>query len=103
MVHRKEILSAVKRTVLEITPRAEIILFGSRSRGDHLEYSDWDFLILTETKVTEELKKKIRDKLFEIELEMEQAISIIIHSKKEWARFEITPLYQVIEKEGEAV
>jgi hypothetical protein len=34
---------------------------------------------------------------------MEQAISIIIHSKKEWTRFEITPLYQNIEKEGVAV
>jgi predicted nucleotidyltransferase len=103
MAHRKEILSAVKRTVLEITPGAEIILFGSRSRGDHSDYSDWDFLILTEVKVIEELKKEIRNQLFEIELEMEQAISTIIHSKKEWTRFEITPLYQSIEKEGEAV
>jgi predicted nucleotidyltransferase len=103
MTQRKEILSAVKRTVLEITPRAEIILFGSRSRGDHSEYSDWDFLIITETEVTEELKKEIRNQLFEIELEMELAISTIIHSKKEWARYEITPLYKNIEKEGEAV
>jgi predicted nucleotidyltransferase len=61
MAHREKMLSAVKRRVLEITPRAEIILFGSRSRGDHSEYSDWDFSILTESKVTEELKKEIRD------------------------------------------
>jgi predicted nucleotidyltransferase len=103
MNNKEEILSKVKEAVLEAVPQAEIVLFGSRSRGDYREESDWDFLILTESDATNILEEEIRGRLFDIELESAQAISIIIHSKKEWEKFKITPLYQNIAEEGELV
>ncbi len=36
----------VKQEVTKIDPKAEIILFGSRARGDFRMDSDWDFLVL---------------------------------------------------------
>jgi predicted nucleotidyltransferase len=103
MVDREDLISAVKNTVREVAPNSKIILFGSRSRNDFSEESDWDFLILTEEEATENHKEKIRAHLFEIELNTNQSISSIIHSKKEWENFKITPLYQTIEDEGVAV
>jgi len=41
------ILEKVKEIVQATDPEAEVILFGSRARGDAMEDSDWDILILT--------------------------------------------------------
>lgn len=43
---RDELLEQVKQSVHEIEPDADIILYGSRARGDAHAESDWDFLIL---------------------------------------------------------
>ncbi len=36
----------IKAAVLAIEPEAEVLLFGSRARGDAREDSDWDVLVL---------------------------------------------------------
>ena len=43
---RAALLDQVKQTIHEIEPEADIILYGSRARGDAHPESDWDFLIL---------------------------------------------------------
>ena len=45
---RNELIEQIRQAVYEIEPEAEIILYGSRSRGDALSESDWDFLILVD-------------------------------------------------------
>jgi len=45
---RNELIEQIKHAVHEVEPDAEIILYGSRSRGDALAESDWDFLILVD-------------------------------------------------------
>jgi predicted nucleotidyltransferase len=91
----------VKDSILSITPKADIYLFGSRARGDFQKESDWDLLILTQSSVTSTLRNDIITQLFYIELETEQAISAIIHQINEWnENYKITPLYENIKKEG---
>ena len=90
----------VKNEVKKIDKDAQVILFGSRARGDHSGESDWDFLILLCLEDTETIKRKIRDKLFEIELETDEIISSIIENKKKWGNYKVTPLFKNIEKEG---
>ena len=96
----KELGIKIKNILEVFDPKAEVILFGSRARGDSKIDSDWDLLILLNIKVDEELKYKIWELLYEIELEYEQVISPIVFSKKDWEESEITPLYQNIEIEG---
>ncbi len=98
--HQK-LLQDVKRTVLELDPEAEVILFGSRARGDAREDSDWDFLVLTEQEMYKSLKNSLHQKMFELELESEEIIGTIVKSKTEWqGKYIVTPLYKHIQRDG---
>jgi predicted nucleotidyltransferase len=94
------IVKLVKQEVIKIDRNAEVILFGSRARGDYRKDSDWDFLILLNQPLTKDLKEFILDKLYDLELQTDSVISTIIHTKTEWEERSVTPIYQVIQKEG---
>lgn len=100
VMNRIEITYRVKETVKSLDPKAKVILFGSKARGDSNTSSDWDFLILTSTSSSEQYKKIIRDKLIDTELEAGEVISTIIFSQKKWKDYQITPLYKNIIKDG---
>lgn len=95
------IVKAVKKVVDNIEPNNEIILFGSRARGDHRNDSDWDFLILLDKKSLSKTEKEtIREHLYDLELEAGQVISSIIHTKSDWEKRSVTPIYQIIKEQG---
>ena len=80
----KEILSEIKRTVQEILPDAEIILFGSRASGNIREESDWDILVLTNDRVDINLKDKIREGIYSLQWKYSVMIQTVIAGKEEW-------------------
>ncbi len=96
------LIQQVKKAVLEVEPDAEIILYGSRSQGDSTPESDWDFLILTNNPVNFRRVEKIRQRLYEVELEYEEILSSIVRSRAEWhsSMYAGTPIYQNIQKQG---
>jgi predicted nucleotidyltransferase len=99
---REELLQQVKRVVHEVEPDAEVILYGSRSRGDALSDSDWDFLILVDGPVNDERTDRIRHQLYEIEWECGVVLSSIVRSREEWnsALYRSLPFHQRIDQEG---
>ncbi|MEA3446368.1 MAG: nucleotidyltransferase domain-containing protein [Bacteroidota bacterium] len=99
-MNKEYVISKFKSGVQQIDRKAIILLYGSRARGDSRVDSDWDFLVLTDLPENTETKKLFRDKIFDTELELEEAISTIIHNKEVWQEYEVTPLYQIISKEG---
>ncbi|RPH32321.1 MAG: nucleotidyltransferase domain-containing protein [Bacteroidales bacterium] len=105
MKNQKEIvLSMIKKQVKEIDPSADIILYGSRARGEERPDSDWDILILVNTKADIETEKKFRHKLFDVELELGEALSTFVYNKQEWkSKYWMTPLYKNISNEGIAI
>ena len=97
----KDILKRIKQNVLEVDAVAEVILYGSRARGDAHEDSDWDILILTENKVDLDKESEFRDHLFDLEIEVEEPFSIFAYSKKEWeTKQSVTPFYESVILEG---
>lgn len=90
----------VKESIRAIDPKARVILFGSRARGDSNPSSDWDFLVLTSRPIDNYTKKLIRDSLLDAELEAEQVISSIIFSQEKWQDYQVTPLYKNVSKDG---
>ena len=97
---KQEITNKVKQSIELIDPKAKVILFGSRARGDFNKNSDWDFLILTSKNSDESLKRKIREVLIDTELEAEEVISTLIYSQQVWSDYKATPLYKNISAEG---
>ena len=97
------IISKVKEKVLAIDREAKITLFGSRARGDARKDSDWDFLILMDSPVTFQLKNKVRNELYDIELETGEIIGTIIENKEDWDRKIVTDIHKNIAKEGIAI
>jgi len=95
-----EIPVLVKDEILKIDHKAEVILFGSRARGDFRQDSDWDFLILLERPLSPALKDLIREKLYQLELDTNEVISSLVHNKQEWESRSVMPIYQVIQLEG---
>ena len=95
------LLKQVKEKVLEASPGAEVILYGSRARGTENPNSDWDFLILTDSNSTE-LTDRIRHKIYEVEWDTGEVLSSIVRSRKEWnsRRYRLLPFHCNIEKEG---
>jgi len=96
------ILDTITRAIHKQDPSAQAFLFGSRARGDNRSDSDWDILILIDSKyVTNEIEDKFRDDLYNLELETGQIISTFIYSKNYWQKeLRFSPLYKSIKKEG---
>jgi predicted nucleotidyltransferase len=99
---QKDLLKQVKNAVQEIEVEAEILFYGSRARGDSIDQSDWDFLILLDGKVDDKRTDRIRHRLYEVEWETGEVISSIIRNKKEWNSrpYRSMPIHIVIEREG---
>ncbi|MBN2135615.1 MAG: nucleotidyltransferase domain-containing protein [Acidobacteria bacterium] len=100
MDSNKYILSKVKHKIKEIDPYAKVILFGSRARDDYHKDSDWDFLILTRLVITQDLKNKISDSLFETELETDNVLTGIVQNFDSWNSFSASPIFKNIAKDG---
>jgi predicted nucleotidyltransferase len=66
-VKHEELLDRVKQAVHQIEPEVEIILYGSRARGDAHAESDWDFLILLHGKVDDGRTDRVRHRLYDLE------------------------------------
>jgi predicted nucleotidyltransferase len=101
LIMQTDISALVKKSITALFPDSEVVLFGSRARGDFREESDWDFLILLPSNITtNDDKSTVRDCLYELELETGAVLSAIVHTKGEWLARKVTPLYQRIEAEG---
>lgn len=96
------LLRDCKEVVGELAPGAEVILFGSRARGDAEAESDYDLLILTTGGPPPELKQRIRDRLFEVSLQCDEVISAFIYSQEAWQShpWRAAPFHQRVEREG---
>lgn len=100
MINQKEFLAAIKSTVHSFDDAAEVILFGSRARGDYEEDSDWDILVLTDRKVDTATEWAMIDSMFELEMKYAQVISLLIDDKASWNYWEIRPVNKNVAREG---
>jgi uncharacterized protein len=98
------IAEKVKSIVSGISPANEVILFGSRARGDFKPDSDWDFLILLDlNQIDNNQKETLLAALYQLELAENQVISPILYTKTEWNKRAVAPIFKNIQKEGKAV
>lgn len=84
MSSNSEILKEIKTAIQQEIPDAKIYLFGSRVNGDVHEESDWDILIITNNKLHQERKGKIKDNLYQVTLKTGAFFDLVVTNKEEW-------------------
>ena len=98
----KDLLESVRETVHSVLPDSEVILYGSRARGEAEVYSDWDFLVLAAGEVDRQTVRILRDKLYDLELETGEVLSCIVRNRSEWSssHYAVLPFKKNVEREG---
>lgn len=101
-MRKKELLNKIKLSIHQLDSDAEIYLYGSRARGDNKKNSDWDLLILVDqSKITNLIEDRFREYLYDIELEIDQNISVLIYPKFYWNNnLKHSPLYKNVIHDG---
>ncbi|MFN2396622.1 MAG: nucleotidyltransferase domain-containing protein [Bacteroidales bacterium] len=97
----KKISLLIRQSINLVDSGAEVILYGSRARGEEHPGSDWDVLVLTDYPVNIDKEREFRDKIYDLELETEESFSVFVYSKNNWyTKQKITPFFQNVTHEG---
>ena len=101
-MRQAEVLKQAKAVILSLLPDADVILYGSRARGESTWESDWDLLVLTDQPFSHELEFKLWDMLYPVMLECEAVISAFIRNRQEWSSplSKASPYHQSIDRDG---
>ena len=101
-MQRAELLERVKQAVHEVEPEADIVLYGSRARGEAHAESDWDFLIWLDGVVDDARANAIRHRLYEIEWDCDEVLCSMVRSHQKWdsSLQQVTPFARILPEQG---
>ncbi|MBQ2210006.1 MAG: nucleotidyltransferase domain-containing protein [Prevotella sp.] len=82
---RIKIINMIRDTIREAEPTAQIILYGSRARGDAREDSDWDVLtIVDKPRLTLKERSNLQYPVWDKGLDMGEEINVFSYTRKQW-------------------
>ncbi len=96
------LLHRIRETVHAVEPTAQVILYGSRARGDANPDSDWDLLVLLDGEVTNEREQIVRYQVYDLERETDTVLSTAVRSKEKWRSdyYTAIPFHRNVTREG---
>ena len=100
--NEREAIREATRMLKEKFPVKEVILFGSKARGDDDPESDIDLLLLTTRPIYWKERHSIVEALFDVEMKYDVVISIIVNSVNDWQTglSSLLPVHEEITQEG---
>jgi len=100
--NERRALQKLKERLIKKYPDVEIILYGSKARGDFDKESDIDLLILVKSTINSRLEEEITHIAFDIELNYDVVFGKIVENKDFWNTplAKVMPLHCNIDKEG---
>jgi len=98
----KELLIRCKQAIRALDPTADVILFGSRARGDAEDDSDYDLLILTDGEAGLKGEEPFLRALFPIEQETGAVLTFLLYNKNIWNSplYSSMPIHQNVDTDG---
>lgn len=101
----RSILRRIQEVAYKSAPTgSQIILFGSRARGETKKGSDWDILIVLSKKRLEQSDyDNVSYPFVELGWELNEQINPIMYSQEEWEASKITPFYDNVMRDGIAL
>lgn len=82
---RAQVISLIRDTIRTSEPSAQIILYGSRARGDAREDSDWDVLaIINKPRLTLKDRSNIQYLVWDKGLALGQEINVFPYTRRQW-------------------
>lgn len=101
----RAILLRCRDAIKGLDSKADLILYGSRARGNAEHDSDYDLLIVTDGPASLEQEDLLRRQLYAIELETSAVLTVILLNREDWnsALYDAMPFYRNIKREGVVV
>jgi len=101
----RELKQAIADAVRSHVPGAQVLLYGSRARGDADADSDWDIIVVTPQKLGHDGEEGLRLAVYKIEWETGHVLSLLIYDKEDWDRPERarSPFNKAIVRDGIAL
>lgn len=82
---REKVLDLIRTTVRKKEPEAQIILYGSRARGDAREDSDWDVIILlNKPPMSHQKRYSIAYDLWAVGQDNQEDINAFVYTNEQW-------------------
>lgn len=99
--HNQIIDAITDKAKTVIPPHSEMILFGSRARGDAHEGSDWDILILLDKDhICFDDYALYSYPFRELGWNLGQYINVVLFTKKDWQEDVASPFHENVDEEG---
>ncbi len=98
----KSAIVEASRLLRERFPVKDVILFGSKARGDDDPESDIDLLLLTSRPLHWKEREAIINALFDVQMAYDVVISILDTTVSDWQNgiFTVFPIHEDISRDG---
>jgi len=96
------LLRRCKEAIRRVVPDADVILYGSRARGQAHEHSDYDILIVVNGPVDMALREEILSAVYPLELDTGALLTLLTYDKRQWNSplYCAMPFHKNVEREG---
>jgi predicted nucleotidyltransferase len=96
-----DLLQRCKKAIRAVVPDADVILYGSRARGDAAEDSDYDILVLVDRLADVTMHKQLISNISPLE-ESGAVLTLIVYNRDLWNSrlYKAMPFHENVDREG---